>query len=524
MPTLLRRSGPLGLAPAVALLALVALLATAAPARAVEPGTTAGPADAVAGWLAAELTAEGGMLTVSFGGPEEFADQGLTIDAVLVLLAAGLGEDPAVDLAQGALAAQLDPYVTSFSTNPADRAANAVAKALLLEEISGQDISADKDLEADLRSLMEADGDDAGRFSDTDSQGYGNYANGIGQALAVLALERTPDGAPVEAVEYLLRQQCADGSFRLYQFGAVVSFDPYETVETHTCEDPAEGDPDATAFAVQALLEVPSTPAVAAALADAVDALLAQQGPDGGIEGTGAVNTNTTGLAAAALRAAGETAAADAGAAFVADLQLANCDDFGALAYDQAGFDAGIAADRAQWTRASAQGAFALGLPAYGDIGSAPPVPAGLDDVACPAGGGGPAPGPATVQASAPSVEAGGVVTLTASGFGPGEAVDIAIGSTRVSLGSAVADAAGDVVATVTIPADLEPGVHRIDLVGRSTGRTASVEVEVLARPLAPGARELPATGSPLAPLAALGSALVALGSGLARAGARRAT
>ena len=47
------------------------------------------------------------------------------------------GDDPAVDLALDALAANLTDYITGFET-PADRAANAVAKTLLLEEVSGR--------------------------------------------------------------------------------------------------------------------------------------------------------------------------------------------------------------------------------------------------------------------------------------------------------------------------------------------------------------------------------------------------
>ncbi|MDP1806695.1 MAG: hypothetical protein Q8K72_16070, partial [Acidimicrobiales bacterium] len=247
-----------------ALIAIAPLAAVpTASAGPAEPGTTLHPAQAASGWLATELEAKDGMLTVSFGGPDEYADQGLTIDAVLALVAAGQGDDPAVALTQAALADQLVPYVTGFSTEAADRAANAVAKTLLLEEVTGTDVSPGYDLAADLRSLMEPDGDDAGRFSDTDLLGYGNYANGIGQALAVLALERTAGGVPAAAVEYLVDQQCSDGSFRLYQFGYVLSFDPYETVESHTCSDQAEGDPDATAFALQALLAVPATPGVA---------------------------------------------------------------------------------------------------------------------------------------------------------------------------------------------------------------------------------------------------------------------
>lgn len=375
-----------------AAIAAVSLLAPRTPAMAVEAGTTAHPAEAAAAWLADELVAKDGMLTVSFGGPDEFADQGLTIDAVLALLAAGAGDDPAVALAGGALADQLAPYVTGFSSNPDDRAANAVAKALLLEQVAGTDISDAYDLDTDLRSLLEADGDDAGRFSDTDSQGFGNYANGIGQALGVLALDRTPGGVPAAAVDYLLRQQCDDGSFRLYHFGYVLSFDPFQTVDTHACEDVAEGDADATAFALQALLAVPPDPAVTGAIDDAVTYLLGQQQPSGGFLGTGAVNSNTTGLAAAALRAAGEGEAADAAAGFLAGLQLRTCADFGALAYDQPALAAGIAADRGQWTRATTQGALGLGLPAYGDIGTVAPVPAGVGPVACPALGQPPTP------------------------------------------------------------------------------------------------------------------------------------
>ncbi len=174
-----------------------------------------------------------------------------------------------------------------------------------MEEISGTDVSSAYDLEAALRSLMETGGDpDPGRFSDISSFGS-NFANGIGQALAILALDRTGGGVPTAAVDYLLDQQCSDGSFRLYQFGYVLSFGPPPvTVDTHSCEDPAEGDADATAFALQALLVAPSSSAVTEALGGAADFLLDQQETSGGFFGTGAVNSNTTGLAAAALRAA----------------------------------------------------------------------------------------------------------------------------------------------------------------------------------------------------------------------------
>ena len=231
---------------------------------------------------------------------------------------------------------------------------------------------------------MATDGDEVGRFNDTDLLGYGNYANGIGQALAVLGLDRTSAGVPSPAVDFLLSQQCSDGSFRLYYYGYVVSYDPFETVDDLTCVDPAEGDADATAFALMALLAAPASPAVDAAIDDAVAHLLGLQDGTGGFLGTGAVNSNTTGVAAAALRTAGATEEADAGAAFVAGLQVTDdCADLGALAYDAAAFAAGIDADRGQWTRASAQGVLALGLPDYGSIGRTAPVDAGLAPVGC---------------------------------------------------------------------------------------------------------------------------------------------
>jgi len=515
-----RRTAQVG----VAILALLAILfASTAPVRAVEPGTTASPALAAADWLATELEAKDGILTVGFGGPE-FADQGLTIDAVLAILAAGAEDDPAVDVALDALAADLAidtvdaEYLTGFETLT-DRAANAVAKALLLETISGVDVSPGTDLDADLRSLMETDGDDLGRFSDTDSKSYGNYANGIGQALAILALDRTAGGVPSDAVDYLLGQQCSDGSFRLYQFGYTLSFDPFVQVDTHTCEDPAEGDPDATAFALMALLEAPSSPAVSGAIDDAVDHLLGHQQASGGFFGTGAVNSNTTGLAATALRAAGEDQAADAGAAFLAALQSDACDEFGALAYDQSAFDAGIDADRGQWTRATAQGALGLGLPAYGAIGTVAPVDLGLDDVSCPAS---PAvPVVPKVTASASTVAAGGDVTLTGVGFLPGETVDITLHSALIHLATATAGADGTVVKTVTIPATLEPGLHTIEMEGQTSGVTVTTQIEVTE---AAGAASvpLPATGSATGELTALGLGLVALGTASLVASRRR--
>ena len=100
------------------------------------------------------------------------------------------------------------------------------------------------------------------------------------------------------------------------------------------------------------------------------------------------------------------------------------------------------------------------------------------------------------------------------------ERVDITLHSTPISLGAAEADAEGGVVATVTIPADVEPGVHTIELVGQTSGARAEVDVEVLP---AEGAQQggLPATGSPSGQLTVAGVGLIAVGGALL-VGARR--
>ncbi|MEO6318297.1 MAG: hypothetical protein ABIP36_05885 [Acidimicrobiales bacterium] len=405
----------------LAALAIVplALGLSLAPAAAVAPVP---PADAALDWLAGELAANDGMLTVTFG-TDVFPDPGLTIDAILAERAGGHGTDPVVLQAVAAVDDATLAYVTQGSELEGDRAANATAKALLLQEVLGADLGADVDLETDLRSLMATDGDEVGRFNDTDLQGFGNYANGLGQALGVLALDRTAGGAPVEAVELLTSQQCPDGSFRIYYFGYVTSFDPYETVEDLTCIDAAEGDVDATALALQALLVVPPTPGVDDAIDAAVAFLVASQDSTGGFFGTGAVNANTTGLAGQALRAAGATAEADAAAGFLAGLQAGCGPDLGAIAYDATAAAAGVDADRDQWIRATAQGVLGLGLPAFGAIGVGAPVAAGLAAVGCAdAPPGTPAPpgpsgAPATPTAIASS-SAEGSPTLPATGAG----------------------------------------------------------------------------------------------------------
>ena len=93
--------------------------------------------------------------------------------------------------------------------------------------------------------------------------------------------------------------------------------------------------------------------------------------------------------------------------------------------------------------------------------------------------------------------------------------------STPIDLGTVTADDEGAVTLTFTVPADLEPGVHTVDLVGQTSGTTVSVGFEVQAAPVV-GAAPLPVTGATTAAQAGVGVALVALGALLVGAGRRR--
>ncbi len=182
--------------------------------------------------------------------------------------------------------------------------AGPLAKSLLAVVVAGGDPTAfgGHDLVAELQALETTQG----RFSDQSA--YGDYSNTIGQSLAVIALARAGQGLNVGSVEQLLGRQCTDGGFS-------GSLDK---------ADRCVSDPDATAFAVQALLtagastfcngdlEGLATRAGSAAAAG-LDRLEAIQGTSGGFTSAdGAVNANTTGVAAQALTAGGATATAQA--------------------------------------------------------------------------------------------------------------------------------------------------------------------------------------------------------------------
>ncbi|UDY37420.1 hypothetical protein [Dermatobacter hominis] len=356
---------------------LVGLAGGSLGAGAAAPAPTA-PATPALDWLADEMGANGGTMPGFTAGS---TDWGLTADAILAFAAAGRTADPAATTATDRLVQGAAAFTTWTSGADTVRDAGATGKTVLALRAMGRPAVADGvDLEAELRSLVVTSGPQAGRFADRVPDPAWDAANGFAQSLSILALALSDDGVPAPSVAYLLVQQCPAGGFRLDLSG------------TTGCDDDARADTDATALALQALLAVDRTPAVAAALEQGTAWLLGRQGADGSFGGAGptaAANTNSTGLAAQLLRAAGVVDAADRAAGWIASCCQLGADaagtpaaaDVGAVAYNPAArataLADGVTAQAAdQWRRTTAQAVLAFGLAPYGphDVEPLPPV------------------------------------------------------------------------------------------------------------------------------------------------------
>lgn len=341
----------------------------------------AAAARAAASWLADEFT--DGVLP----GPFNPEDWGLTIDGVLALAATGV--DPSTRQAATAqVAANVRAYnsydhwgIEGFTDG------GATAKLLYVASASSADPTdfGGYDLRAETLSLIAgADIDhQRGRItSATTPQTGPDPSNTFDQSFAVLGLTRS-GGVPQDAVDFLIRQQCAAGGFRLYPDTA--------NGPSPSCDDQPDAtlDVDSTAMAVQALLSAAEDGAAGAA--DAADAgadwLASQQHADGSFGGSGpttGTNSNSTGLAGQALAAAGRDPEANEAAVALAALQLtaagggAAAAEAGAIAYNTDGLTAAVADgladnDRDQWRRATAQALLGLAQVPLGRLGLDPP-------------------------------------------------------------------------------------------------------------------------------------------------------
>lgn|GEM_PF-2508261 len=302
-------------ATALALAVPVAIGAGNAPAAAVTPqlvtpalasATAVSSANAAAGWLAGQLV-DGAIPSTWTPGTN---DWGLTADTVLALTSRKVAQD-AASAATDKLAANVDAY--SKPQGASSRSAGAIAKLLLVAVAQGRDPQSfgGVDLPATLAALRTTTGVNAGRYQDVGTTT--DYSSDFSQSLAIIALSRH-SSVPEDAVRFLLGTQCPNGGF------------PYSPDDVSKCASNSDASGEATAMVVEALLAPGAANVTGANQARAAGAnyLLGVQKASGAFDAPPWVpdNANSTGLIGSALRAAGQTSAADKAVAWLAPLQV----------------------------------------------------------------------------------------------------------------------------------------------------------------------------------------------------------
>ncbi|MGH9029590.1 MAG: LPXTG cell wall anchor domain-containing protein [Acidimicrobiales bacterium] len=124
----------------------------------------------------------------------------------------------------------------------------------------------------------------------------------------------------------------------------------------------------------------------------------------------------------------------------------------------------------------------------------------------------------------------GCTLTLTGTGFQPGETVALVLDGTPVSLGTTTADPSGDFTQGVSIPANSTAGAHTIVATGETSGAVASFAITLtssttgVSSPTTPSApsSSLPLTGADISAMVGAAAVAIALGAMLVLASRRR--
>lgn len=430
--------------------ATVALAPVLAVGLTISPSAAA-PADDAGSWLAGEVPDSGIVVTESSFGA--YDDYGLTADVLVALVNLDVEPSTRTRLAD-ALSASVEEYTTGEAFGDAgSRYAGATGKLTAALQLAGRDVGSvgGEDLVEVAESVVTTTGPATGRGVDLSD--FGDFSNSIGQSWVVRALATAGSDLADEAATYLALQQCADGTFT-------------EAMADAGCTS-GSGSLDATGFALQALVtaDAAGVDGLDDEIAAGRDRLLADQADDGSFAEAGATNSNTTGLAAAALEAAGETSAAADAAAWITGLQIGPdetgtplADERGAVAFDPAAFEAGRAggittATRDQWRRATAQASLAVPFVAEADPRLQAPELAG----------------------------AGETIDVEVTDLAADQAFTIDGGTSQVS-GTAGAD--GTATATVTLPGDDAIPGDELALTLTLTADTATVTAVVRVLPV----------------------------------------
>lgn len=355
---------------------LAAPSATADPSPALRAakavgGTDSTPSTIAAEWIADELT--NGLMVGEFG-----PDFGLTIDTGMAVSTVP-DQSATVTAINNALEPRITEYIgdgtkesyagplakaaafaRTAKENPTDY--NGINLITRLEERTAN-VPADPTAEPQAAAF-------AGRIFDKSE--FGNFANVVGQSYAVRALALARSTEAGAARDFLLKQQCASGYFRL-------NFDK-ANVPNQSCTEGvagSEADPDATAFAMINLIESRDTSqAVKDAIAKANTWMTDRQRGSGAFRSSGPgaqINTNSTALGGYAMGLAQNRDAALKAALWVRKNQpvdkykcrTALTKDTGAVAFRRdRSTDAkagGIPAEgRDEWRRATSQAILGL--------------------------------------------------------------------------------------------------------------------------------------------------------------------
>ncbi|MDX6309041.1 MAG: hypothetical protein QOI06_2087 [Nocardioidaceae bacterium] len=344
-------------------LCVAALAAGLVLASSPADATGAGPAVhyAARGRLAAEWQASqlkhGHIPGFSPGSP----DWGLTIDTAYMLAADG--SRPAV-LAKVKKA--ISRHILDYAVFGGSTSSGAMSKVLIASEVLRADPTRFGGINVRKRLLKlvapRSAGFEHGRLRDSGSR---DFSNVFGQSYGTIGLARS-GGVPQSVVDYLVKQRCSRGYFRLL-----------EAVGKTCNQSGSRPDVDATALALEALLAAKAHGATVSRrlISGTATWLLSVQNADGSFaedaRATG-VDSNTTGLAGVALAATGHGAARLKAAHWVSTMQIKRARagngparrDVGAIAFDHPALaDAianGLGDNRPQWWRSTPQAFFAL--------------------------------------------------------------------------------------------------------------------------------------------------------------------
>lgn len=343
-------------------------------------------ATAASTWLRSQLDSTGAMPGFAPGSP----DVGLTIDTYWAMKAAGA---PKAQLAKtwSAISSHAQAYagpqvysgVTYITAGASAKVLFAAATAgvsPVLTQPGGYKLNI---LDQTLALVNQKPGPEHGRLQDPAADGP-DSSNLFSQSLAVLGFvgmneQKTTKRAVVQdAVNFLLTQQCSAGYFRMF-------YNDNLSCNAARPSGNAQPDNDGTSMGLQALmaakaagLSVPQS-AITRGAAFLVSAQKANGSFGGGVS-TESPNSNSTGLAAATLQAAGEIHAAAKAGAWMTTVQAMEprikgtplAADAGAIAYDQPTFAAalksGIGSMVGVWQRATPQAIFAFARVPFIDL------------------------------------------------------------------------------------------------------------------------------------------------------------